>query len=74
MKRKNFGYITAKIHGGKPGDQTLGIHLKATDKEAFKLALSVMKGIEYGKDIDITVFRSRPLSTGKCSVTITSKI
>ena len=71
-KRKTFGYITTKVYGGKADDKTVGIHLKAGDKQALKMVRAILQAIEYGKDIDITIFTYKPLKDGTVRITITS--
>jgi len=73
-KRKSFDYITTKVYGGKPEDKTLGIHFKAGDAQAVKMARAILQAIEYGNDIDITVFTYKLLKDGCVRITITSPI
>ncbi len=71
-KRKNFGYLTTKVHGGKPGDKTLGIHFVPRDvKQATKMARAILQGIEHGKGIDVTIWTYKPLKDGSVRITIT---
>lgn len=72
MGRKTFGYITAKTYGGDLGEKTLGIHFKAGDLEAIKLAASIMNALVHGEGIDITVFKYKKLSNGKTRITVTA--
>ena len=73
MKRRIFGYITAKIYGGKGKNKTLGIHLKNKDKTAITLSRTILEAVECGADIDITIFKDKPLKNGKTRITITSR-
>ena len=50
----------------------MGIHFKAGDKQAVKMARAILQAIEHGKDIDITIFKYKPLRDGKIRITITS--
>ena len=72
-KRKNFGYITAKIHGGKLGQKTIAIHFKPGDTQAIKMARGILQAIEYRKDISITIFKDKQLRNGCNPITITSQ-
>lgn len=72
-KRKSFGYLATKVYGGKPGDKTLGIHIGAREKaKAILLARAILQAVEYGKAIDITVFKHKPLKDGTVRITVTS--
>jgi len=71
-KRKNFGYLTTKVYGGKAGQKTIGIHFNAGDTQAIKMARAIIEAVEYGKDIDITIFTYKPLKDGSVRITITS--
>lgn len=72
MRRKYFGSVKVKSYGGRDVNKTLGIHMAADDKQAIRFASSILKAIEYGKDIDITVFKD--IRGAKVQITITSKI
>lgn len=72
-KRKNFGYITTKVYGGKAENKTIGIHFnRNSNKEVIKFARGILQAVEYGKDIDITIFKYKPLKNGTTRITITS--
>ena len=73
-KRKNFGYITTKVYGGKVDDKTVGIHFKASDKQAIKMARAILQAVEYGNSIDITIFTYKPLKDGTVRITVTAPI
>ena len=69
-KRKNFGYLTTKVY---LGNKTVGIHFDKNDKvQGFKLAQAILAALEHGKGIDITIFKYKPLKSGKIRVTITA--
>lgn len=71
-KRKFFCYTTAKVHGGRGQDKTLGIHFKCNEKELLKFLSGITKAMEYGKNVDITVFKYKPLKNNRVRVTVTS--
>lgn len=72
-KRKNFGYFTAKLYGGKQEQKTVAIHFDKKDyKEGIKFARAILSALEYGKGIDLTIFKYKPLKTGKVRVTVTA--
>lgn len=73
-KRKSFGYLTAKMYGGGRQHKTLGIRFESQDiQEAVKLARSMLQAIEYGTGIDITIFKYKPLKSGKVRITVTAR-
>jgi len=71
-KRKNFGYVTTKVYGGKVGNKTVAIHFKAGDKQAIKMARAILQAVEHGKGVDITIFTYKPLKDGTVRITVTS--
>lgn len=74
-KRKSFVYLTSKVYGGKPGDKTVGLRFNRNDRnDAVKLARGILEAVEYGKEIDITIFNYMTLRSGKKRVTVTAPI
>ena len=74
MKRKYFGTVKCKVYGGKDTNKTLGIHIPKDNHQSLELVNSVVKAIEYGKDIDITIYKERTDRKGNISITITSRL
>jgi hypothetical protein len=72
-KRKSFGSVVAKVHGGKPGNITLGIHFdKRNLSQAIEMARGILQAVENETGLDITVFRERKRKDGLTQVTITA--
>jgi len=74
-KRKSFGYLTAQIYGGSSEHKTLGIRIDPQSMiDAVKFSRAILQAVEYGTGIDITVFKYKPLKSGKVSITVTAPI
>jgi len=72
-KRKSFGYITAKLHGGRDIHKTVAIHFDRKDVlSGITFAKAILGALECEKGIDITIFKQQPLKSGKVRVTITA--
>jgi len=70
-KRKSFCYLTTKVY---QGEKTLGIRFEPKqNKEAIKFARAILQAVEYGKGVDITVFKYKPLKSGLVRVTVTAR-
>jgi len=70
-KRKSFCYLTTKVY---QGEKTLGIRFEPKQsKEAIKFVRAILQAIEYGKGVDITVFKYKPLKSELVRVTVTAK-
>lgn len=73
-KRKTFTYLSTKIYGGRPENKTLGIRFEPKDKDnAIKFSRAILQAVEYGKGVDITIFKYKPLKDGTVSVTVTAR-
>jgi len=69
-KRKSFCYLTTKVY---QGEKTLGIRFgPRQNKDAVKFVRAILQAIEYGKGVDITVFKYKPLKSGLIRITVTA--
>jgi len=70
-KRKSFCYLTTKVY---QGEKTLGIRFEPKqDKEVIKFVRAILQAAEYGKGIDITIFKYKPLKSGLVRITVTAR-
>lgn len=71
VKRKSFCYLTTKVY---QGEKTLGIRFEPDKKDdAIKFTRSILEATEYGKGIDITIFKYKPLKNGLVRITVTAR-
>ena len=75
QQRKTFTTLKTKVYVGEKSTKSINIHFGRNDKDKMlDLATNILRGIQYGSDLDITVFIRKNRENKISPVTVTARV